>query len=315
MKKILSALPLLLASACTTVAPTKEVTPLVDYHQHLVSPAFEPVVKRPQRDGAALVRELDAAGTGRALVHSVGYSFADERKGFADPDRLTQQENDWTSAQVVRNAPRLIGFCSANPLRDAALQELERCLSLPGMVGIKQHFGNAGVSLRNPDHLERMRGLFALAERRRAPVLVHMRARGGGDYGAPDAKLFLDHLVAAAPGVEIVVAHLGSSGPGYTSQHEEVLDVFGKAIQARDPRTRNLFIDLSGVVAEDTTREQGEQIAARIRQIGLKRSLYGSDLTPAGGSIRAGWEIFRSRVPLTPSELRTIAGNRTRFAR
>jgi hypothetical protein len=43
--------------------------------------------------------------------------------------------------------------------------------------------------------------------------------------------------------------------------------------------------------------------------------LYGSDLGPPGGSVRAGWEIFRDRTPLTPAELRTIAGNVTRFAR
>jgi hypothetical protein len=47
----------------------------------------------------------------------------------------------------------------------------------------------------------------------------------------------------------------------------------------------------------------------------VRRVLYGSDLTPPGGSIRSGWEIFRDRVPLTPEELRTVAANVTRFAR
>jgi hypothetical protein len=43
--------------------------------------------------------------------------------------------------------------------------------------------------------------------------------------------------------------------------------------------------------------------------------LYGSDLSPPGGSIRSGWQIFRDKVPLTAEEMRTIAGNVTRFAR
>jgi hypothetical protein len=43
--------------------------------------------------------------------------------------------------------------------------------------------------------------------------------------------------------------------------------------------------------------------------------LYGSDLSPPGGSIRQGWEIFRTKVPLTAAELQQIANNRTRFAR
>jgi hypothetical protein len=34
---------------------------------------------------------------------------------------------------------------------------------------------------------------------------------------------------------------------------------------------------------------------------------------PPGGSIRAGWQIFHSKVPLTPSEFQTIMGNRLPF--
>src|SRR5688500_4833368 len=187
-----AALPLLAACAATpTAAPVPRAAPLVDYHQHLVSTSFAPIVKMFERDGAALVRELDAAGIDRAVVLSVGYSFADERKALNDPDRLTREQNDWTSAEVVKNAPRLIGFCSANPLRPVALEELERCLGLPGMTGIKVHLGNAGISLRDPAQLARMQELFALAQRRRAPVLVHMRARGGTNYGGEDARVFL----------------------------------------------------------------------------------------------------------------------------
>ena len=73
----------------------------VDYHQHLVSPAFAPIAKLPERDGRKLLAELDAAGIEKAVVLSVGYSFADERKKLPDPDRLTREENDWTSGQVA----------------------------------------------------------------------------------------------------------------------------------------------------------------------------------------------------------------------
>ena len=68
-------------------------------------------------------------------------------------------------------------------------------------------------------------------------------------------------------------------------------------------------------MAEDSTPADGALVAQRIRQVGVERVLYGSDLSVPGGSIRAGWEIFRSKVPLTPEELQGIASNRTRFAR
>jgi predicted TIM-barrel fold metal-dependent hydrolase len=307
----------LLLSACVSArstAPIASVVPRVDYHQHLVSDAFAPIAKLPKRDAKALLAELDAAGIEKAVVLSVAYSFADERKKLLDPDRLTREENDWTSGQVAAGAGRLIGFCSANPLRDAALAELERCLGLPVMRGIKLHFGNAGVSLRDSAHATRLAGIFALAERRGAPVLVHMRARGGLNYGAEDARMFLERLVAVAPSIEIVVAHLGYSGPGYP-QADSVMAAFGEAAGRGDPRMRNVYFDVATNVTEETTPENAALVARRIRQLGVRHVLYGSDLSPPGGSIRSGWRIFRDRVPLTAEEMQAIAGNVTRFAR
>jgi predicted TIM-barrel fold metal-dependent hydrolase len=305
----------LLAACAGPPAPLPPPAPLVDYHQHLVSPAFAPIVRLSERDGAALVRELDAAGIERAVVLSVGYSFGDERKALNDPDRLTREENDWTSAEVTKNAPRLIGFCSANPLRPAALEELDRCLGLPGMIGIKVHLGNAGITLRDPAHLARIQQLFALAQRRGAPVLIHMRARGGTNYGAEDAQIFLDEVVPQAPGVEIILAHLGASSPGYPPQNDEVMAVLAAAAERNDPRVANLYVDVSANVTDQITPTDAALVAQRVRQIGPSRVLYGSDLSPPGGSIRRGWEIFRTRVPLTDAELRQIANNRARFTR
>ena len=314
--KILIALPALLLTACSTLGSApRATTPRVDYHQHLVSPAFAPIAQMPVRDGAALMAELDRAGIDKAVVLSMGYSFADERKKLADPDRLTREENDWTSAQVAASRGRLVGFCSANPLRDAALAELDRCLALPGMRGIKQHIGNAGLSFRDPAHVKRLTQIFALAQRHRVALLVHMRPRGGADYGAQDVSTFLDSAVAAAPGVPIIVAHLGASSPGYPAQNDEVMGAFAAATARRDPRVANLYFDPAANVSAETTAAEGAQIATRMRQIGIRNFVYGSDLMPPGGSIAAGWQLFASRVPLTPAELAQIARRRLPFTR
>jgi predicted TIM-barrel fold metal-dependent hydrolase len=227
---------------------------------------------------------------------------------------MTREENDWTSAQVVANSPRLIGFCSANPLRQAALDELQRCLKLPGMVGIKQHWGNSGVSLRNPAHLDRMRQVFSLAERLRVPILVHMRARGGENYGAEDARLFVEKLLPVAPDVDVIVAHFAGGGD-YSDDLDQVMATFAEAAQKRDPATKNLYFDVAGVVTAESTPQLTALIAQRIRQIGPKHILYGSDTSPPGGTIKAGWEIFRSKVPLTAAEFSTITQNRLSFVR
>jgi predicted TIM-barrel fold metal-dependent hydrolase len=198
-------------------------------------------------------------------------------------------------------------------MRDAALQEIERCLRLPGMSGIKIHVGNNGITFRDAAHLARLQGAFALAQKQRVPILIHMRPRGGANYGAQDVPAFLDQVVSAAPDVEIVVAHLGTSGPGYGSQTDEIMAAFAAAAQRNDARMRNIYFDVATNVTEETSAEEAALVASRLRAVGMSRVVYGSDLTPPGGSVRAGWEIFRSKVPLAAEEFQQIISNRRRF--
>jgi predicted TIM-barrel fold metal-dependent hydrolase len=60
-------------------------------------------------------------------------------------------------------------------------------------------------------------------------------------------------------------------------------------------------------VADDQSAEVLRTFAKRIRQVGLSRVLYGTDMGPPAA--RQSWLTFRTTVPLTDDELRTIAGN------
>lgn len=298
--------PLPLRSAMAQIPP-----PLVAAHQHLLSPSFSAqVAHMPVIDGADLLRLMDEAGIRRGVVLSMGYSFADERKKLPDPDRQTAEENDWTSRQMVLSHGRLFGFCGVNPLRDAAVAEIDRCLRLPGMIGVKLHFGNSGVSLRNPEHLERLKRVFATAERHRAPIVIHMRPRSDTPYIPEDAQLFLDKLLPSAPDVIVQLAHLAGSGPGFPVDAQAAFNVFAEAIERGDPRTRNLYFDQCTVAWSETTPEEGARIAEAIRRVGVKRVFFGSDMPVSGNPApKESWDIFRAKVPLTPAEFRAIALN------
>jgi hypothetical protein len=186
-------------------------------------------------------------------------------------------------------------------------------LHLPLLIGIACTPGRGGAREASvPPPLNDWTSAQVVAANGR---LIGVRARGGRNYGAEDARLFLDRAVTVAPSIEIVVAHLAGSGPGYTAQQDSLMAVFGAAAQRADPRMRNLYFDVATNVTNETTPEEAALVAKRIRQVGVRHVLYGSDLDPPGGSIRAGWKIFRDRVPLTAGELRTIAGNVTAFAR
>lgn len=108
-----------------------------------------------------LIAEMDAAGIKRAAVLSTAYWFGSPlRKAPEDEYAKVRAENDWVSSQVARYPDRLVGFCSFNPLKDYALDELNRCAKMPNMKGLKLHFGNSGVDLLNPQHVEKVIQVF-----------------------------------------------------------------------------------------------------------------------------------------------------------
>jgi predicted TIM-barrel fold metal-dependent hydrolase len=314
MRPVAPLLAVALLAACQTVpgahAPR---VPATAYHQHLISPATAALLKGPVIDGTALLRLLDEGGIKRGVVLSMAYTYADERKHVPDPDRRVREENDWTAGQIAASHGRLKGFCSVNPLRDAAVAEFERCSRLPGMLGLKLHFGNSGVDLRDPEHRAQLKRIFAAANARRAPIVVHLRSRTTTPYGREFGLLFLDALLPAAPDVVVQVAHLAGNG-GYADDADAVMGVFAAAFASHDRRTRNLYFDVAATVVPDTTPADLARIAGRIREVGPRRILFGSDL-PVLGNLTAGqsWALFRARMPLTEAEFRRIASNRAPY--
>lgn len=259
-----------------------------------------------QMSAADLIRLMDDADIRRAVVLSVAYFFGTPFAP-AEPGELARvaAENDWTAAQVARFPERLIAFCSVNPLKDYAVAEVERCTRQLRMRGLKLHFGNSDVDLSKPEHVARVRAVFATANRLRIPVVAHLWTIGR-NYGARDSRLFIDQILPAAPEIVVQVAHMAGAGPGWT---DDALGVFAEAVSGRDPRTRNLYFDVA-TVADEQPPERLQQLAARIRQIGLDRVLYGSDAAFGGRkTANEEWGNFRGMVPLNDAEFTAIRDN------
>ncbi|WP_420127526.1 amidohydrolase family protein [Longimicrobium sp.] len=260
-----------------------------------------------------LIALLDAAGIRRAAVLSTAYWFG-SGTGPAEAGEYekVRAETEWVAEQVGRYPDRLVGLCSFNPLKDYALDALARCAADPRFRGLKQHFGDSGVDLRNPEHVAAVLRVFRAANEHRLPIVVDLRTSDPA-YGAQHSRIFLDSLVAAAPDIAIQIAHLAGSGPGYNS--DEAFAVFAEAAAAGDPRMRNVYTDVATVVTLFQTADELALIARRLRQFGLQRVLYGSD-HPASTEItpETGWLFFR-RLPLTDGEFRTIAHNLAPYLR
>src|SRR5215210_330231 len=142
-----------------------------------------------------LVEELDDAGIKRGVVLSTAYWYGDPRHTFspAEAEAKTRADNDWTVAQVSKYPGRLVAFCGVSPLADYAAREIARCARLPQVKGIKTHFANAGVDLKNPEHVAKVKRFFQAANENRMAVLVHARTRG--QFLPEHARIILDQII------------------------------------------------------------------------------------------------------------------------
>lgn len=258
----------------------------------------QPEFAKP-KTAADAVAELDALGVRRAAVVSNAYYFDAVRpEPVADPYPKIKADNDWTAEQVARFPGRLVAFCSVNPTKAYALPELHRCAATGRFRGLKLHFNAAQLNFRDPGEVAKVRAVMEAANRYRMPMLIHVRP--GNVYGREEAEIFLRQLVAAAPDVTIQIAHLWG-GENYSGP---ALQVYADAVSSGDPVAKNLYFDMAAVLMSPRSPQRMQEIVARMRQIGMDRILFGSDAPP-----KAAWEGFRTNVPLTEDEFRTIAGN------
>jgi predicted TIM-barrel fold metal-dependent hydrolase len=308
----------LLALACAGA----NAQPSADHHQHVFSPALAQQFSLgsggiPPIFARDVIPLLDAAGIRQAVLLSTAYTWSRPTWRIEDDEARVRADNDFTGEQAALYPGRLVAFCGVNPLKDHALREIERCAADPRLArGIKLHFGNSDVQLDNPDHLARLQALFRSANAKRMAIVVHLRASISQKrpYGEAQARIFIEQLLPQAPDVVVQVAHLAGSGPGYEDPPaQEVMEVLARARQTGDPRTRNLWFDLTSVVNPGIAPATAALIAARVRQVGLDRVLYGSDAA-LGGNLRPaeGWTALR-QLPLTTEELARLAANRAPY--
>jgi predicted TIM-barrel fold metal-dependent hydrolase len=296
-------------------APVTAAGPLADHHQHLPSPAAIALLNRVQPNALArnprtaeeLVVRLDEAGIGRAVLLSNAYWFGGGVMPKAEGDEYTnvRAENDRTATQAARFLNRLIAFCSVNPLKDYAVREIARCAQGGRFKGLKLHFGNSRVDILNDEHVDKLRRVFSAANERHLPIVVHLWT--GRNYGREHAEIFLKRILPTAPDVVVQIAHFAGGGPGYT---ESALAVYAEAIAAGNPSARNLYFDIA-TVANGQPPEVLQMFATRMRQVGLHRILYGTDVGPP----REGWTTLSTTVPLNEEEISTIGRNLAPYLR
>ena len=241
-------------------AARAEVPDLVFFDAHTHTGASDP-------DGfsctpAELVASLDPIGA-RAVVFTMhephGYGAA----------------NDRVLAEVAASDGRLVAFCRLDPHHDP-VSEAERCLDA-GARGIKLHPRSDRFTLDEAP----IRGIFAVANERNVPVLIHA-GRGIPALG--------EHALALAeefPAAKVILAHAAISDLGW--------------IWARLPDAPNVLVDTSWWNPAD--------LAALFALVPPGQILFASD-APYGPPLVVALMTLRFglQAGLTPQQLRSIAG-------
>jgi predicted TIM-barrel fold metal-dependent hydrolase len=282
--------------------------PLLDHHQHLLNPAMAEAGQKPilAKD---LVAMLDAAGIRRAVVLSNAFRYGDPRlpQDAGEYARVIA-ENDWTASEAAKYPKRLVAYCSFNPLKDYALGELARCAAGKRFGrGIKLQFGSSDVDLDDPIDVALLRRVFRAANTNRLSIVVHLRTARRHAYGAAQARVVIEQLLAVAPDVRVQIAHLAGGGGGsLDAGAEDMLGAFEAAFARQDALVKNLSFDLSGAVGGEGWPARAPLIARHVRALGVAHVVYGSDggdpTDPPAKAVVAAYRL----LPLTKAEFNAI---------
>lgn len=186
----------------------------------------------------ALLDTLEIAGGARGVVFTMH-----EPEGY-------REANDRVLAEAAASGGKLVPFCRLDP-RDDPVAEAERCLAA-GARGIKLHPRAEDFLLADAA----ARPIFALADERRLPVLVH------AGRGIPALGRHALELCTAYPGMRMILAHAGISDLSWLWRHA--------------PDHPNLFFDTSWWSPDD--------LLALFRLVPPGQILFGSD-TPYGTTL------------------------------
>ena len=310
----------------TSESGLKKLIPVSDLHMHISSEKIGKFMQDnipaealmgldlSEHNAQDCLDLLDAAGIQKAFVLSNAYGWGSDMLPVGDDELdLVRWENEFTAQEAAKATDRLTTFYSINPLKDYALEEMERCYQDLKMSGLKMHFTNSGVDIRDTDHRKKVKTVLEKAAQLGSPALIHFRSRLP-DFGKQDADIFVREVFNGIPNLRVQMAHVGSWG-GYDDNTVKIFNAFIDALEENPILERdNFYFDISAVVLDKPmsimqppTDEQLKQLAGQLRRYGLDHILFGSDwFAFKPGEYK---DLLLERLPLTPEEFETMFKN------
>jgi len=249
-----------------------------------------------------------------ALI-GMGYVFANPEyyQGDDSKERL-QAENDYLLRVADDHVNRVKPYFAVDPLKDYALDEIERCHTINNNVGLKLHFNTSQVYLTEPIHLEKVKRVFKKVADLKIPVLLHFD-NWHPKFGKPDIQLLHDSILSPISSIDLQIAHFGTSG-GFNKKTKRFIEGY---IDIRNKSTildkHDIYFDISAVALDKDsegvsklTSEEFSELKSYIDKLGLDHIIFGTDY-PLYRSKEYG-DILVEKVGLTREELESISQQR-----
>ena len=235
---------------------------LFDAHTHLGQNDPDGFKQSPEE----LTQTLRSAGARGCFVFPMH-----ELDGYRDA-------NDSVITTAQQSAGLMVPFCRVDPADDA-LKEAERALAA-GARGIKLHPRAEQFELDHPQ----VRKLFALADERSLPVLIH------AGRGIPALGRHAVQLAGEFPGARVILAHAGVCDLGWIWRAAADLP--------------NLLFDSSWWITAD--------LLALFKLVPPAQILFASDAPYGNTSLSAGFQVrLALQAGWSAEQVRVFAGGQS----
>ncbi len=297
---------------------------IFDHHVHVMSPQLVghwksmgvPFSKEDSAYGDPL-DILDSQELSGALLVSMAHVYTNGNLRDAiegDEQDWVQNENDFVASAVAKSPDKLLGFFSVNPLRQYAMEEMERCRANEHLVGLKLHLPACEVDITTPAHLEKIQAVFDWAVEYEVPLLVHFFTADQPNHEEA-TRLVWRELIQGRDSIKIIFAHLGAAG-GYNEVSEAILLGYKEMIdESAVMRVADIYFDMSGaILAEETdgipatSSESCRRLTAMMREVGIERFLFASDYPVFDA--KSNLATLREKLQLEASEFDELINNR-----
>lgn len=296
----------------------KRLADATDRHVHILSPGLIKVWKglgipfsRPDEYYKDIDVILKNTAVKRIDLISMAHVFSSSDFGKFENERaLVEGENSYVAAARDKHPKRTRAFCSVDPLRDYALEELERCRVQLRMDGVKLHHNANQVYLTEPEHLAKVRRVFEFAAQHKMPILMHFD-NSHRRFGEPDITLLTGSILNDLRPVRLTIAHFGTSG-GFTARTRAFINTFIAELDTNKKLAKHqILFDISAVALDKDsegvrklTDDEFVVLGRYVRRLGFERIAFATDypLYTPGEYL----EILRTRLDLKDKEIRAL---------